>query len=914
MGTNVVVAQLNTQHLPKKDLASYREISKAYDERQYKAALKKSDALLKRYPSHGETQAMRALSLNSLGRTAEAMDQCRLALRANIKSVVCWHIMGMIQRANKNYVEAVKAFRQAWKIEPDNPAVMRDLALVLMHQRDYAGSLDVRQAMLKQPVNINFNMLLFGYAQALTSNAEFASTVLEKFEVPAAEPPIATNITDDIALYKLRVLEQAGDAMAALKFALSPGFAAAVVDRQSADESIARLSLSVGNPREAVARAWALLQINPDNMDYAAMLLEGVVSEAGGLAFLPTRGTLDTDSRASTIARAVGSAASPSGSAAASAVAGANTLISTVLVASAAFPRCRTLRRLLLDALPADHPLFKPALAAYIRSSLRKGIPSLFADLRSLARPAHSAGLDWATRVAHCGLAGSPPKAKVFGEVAAAYYAALTAGGSLVLPTFVEGVDLAAAAAGLDCAMPAVRKALPSSAAPLLPDLLIFVETAGDGQKESPDVLPWAALLHARMQDEGGDSRAGVATLDAAVGHTPTVIDLAMAKARMLKHAGAFADAAAVMEGARVLDIADRAVNNKAVEYLLRAGRVNDAEATVSLFVRHDATGAADDPLAPMRSLQVSWFDLALGAAREAAGDLGPAIVAYHRALASQESFSEDGMDYHMYCLRNFWLQTHHDMLAVNQGLVSHPISLSSAEGLARCYLALSTTPALAVVRERAPITHFPVPELTDAAKAKAEKDKEKEKAEKAEKLAKGEEVEDGEGEDNSKKKEVFDPWGDAFLKAPTPLESARKYARMITEGTPAAWSSAPAATLTAATAATGAALGKVAVSVCRISEPSVMAGGRTSGWRTGLGALARMHALTGEVAVAGGKTGQATACLTLATLAAAEDAAATGTAAPGLLEQLAKLKTSIEERAAVGPEPPKGVVLEGMD
>ena len=42
------------------------------------------------------------------------------ALSKNIKSDFCWHIYGLINKANKNYVEAVKCFNWSLKYDNDN--------------------------------------------------------------------------------------------------------------------------------------------------------------------------------------------------------------------------------------------------------------------------------------------------------------------------------------------------------------------------------------------------------------------------------------------------------------------------------------------------------------------------------------------------------------------------------------------------------------------------------------------------------------------------------------------------------------------------------------------------------------------------------------------------------------------------
>ena len=78
-----------------------------------------------------------------------------------------------------------------------------------------------------------------------------------------------------------------------------------------------------------------------------------------------------------------------------------------------------------------------------------------------------------------------------------------------------------------------------------------------------------------------------------------------MAPARA-EGAGARAAAADALDLGRSLDLADRYLNTKATKYALRAGRTDAAEATIALFVKHDAKEPGGDPLGNLREMQVS--------------------------------------------------------------------------------------------------------------------------------------------------------------------------------------------------------------------------------------------------------------------------------------------------------------------
>jgi peptide alpha-N-acetyltransferase len=53
--------------LPKKENDLFKNVVKQYEQKQYKKAIKHADAILKKYPNHGETLAMKGLIYNNMG-------------------------------------------------------------------------------------------------------------------------------------------------------------------------------------------------------------------------------------------------------------------------------------------------------------------------------------------------------------------------------------------------------------------------------------------------------------------------------------------------------------------------------------------------------------------------------------------------------------------------------------------------------------------------------------------------------------------------------------------------------------------------------------------------------------------------------------------------------------------------------
>ena len=144
--------------LPPSLQRDFRELQRLYDLRSYRPALKAADKLLKACPPatpHGDTLAYKAMALAALGRRAEAMVVGKEGLRASaLKSAHAWWAMGGLHRTGGATPEAIKCFRNALRLEPDNALVARDLAFAQCHARDFAGAAATRGALLLARPNV----------------------------------------------------------------------------------------------------------------------------------------------------------------------------------------------------------------------------------------------------------------------------------------------------------------------------------------------------------------------------------------------------------------------------------------------------------------------------------------------------------------------------------------------------------------------------------------------------------------------------------------------------------------------------------------------------------------------------------------------------------------------------------------
>ncbi len=114
--------------LPKKEAEQFRLLVDCYEKKNFKKGIKTADAILKKFPNSGETQAMKGIILNSMGKKIEAYELVKLGLKNDVRSHICWHVYGLMHRSDSNYKEAIKCYLNALRIDPGNQNILRDLS------------------------------------------------------------------------------------------------------------------------------------------------------------------------------------------------------------------------------------------------------------------------------------------------------------------------------------------------------------------------------------------------------------------------------------------------------------------------------------------------------------------------------------------------------------------------------------------------------------------------------------------------------------------------------------------------------------------------------------------------------------------------------------------------------------------
>lgn len=208
---------------------------------------------------------------------------------------------------------------------------------------------------------------------------------------------------------------------------------------------------------------------------------------------------------------------------------------------------------------------------------------------------------------------------------------------------------------------------------------------------------------------------------DKALAHTPTLVELYILKARVMKHLGLLEEAAEIMNNGRKLDLQDRFINAKTVKYLLRADNNDEATEIVSLFTKNDHT---QNGVPDLHLLEASWFIIEQAESfyrsfKKATKELDAlksvdvesiadeeAVAEHDKSLKEAEfnaklyeglalkrfmaipkiykQFDDDQLDFHSYCMRKGTPRAYLEMLQWGNSLFTLPMFVRAMEGASK--------------------------------------------------------------------------------------------------------------------------------------------------------------------------------------------------------------------------------------
>eukprot|EP01138_Halocafeteria_seosinensis_P012705 gb/GECG01012981.1/.p1 GENE.gb/GECG01012981.1/~~gb/GECG01012981.1/.p1 ORF type:complete len:840 (+),score=142.50 gb/GECG01012981.1/:1-2520(+) len=723
--------------LSSKEGSNFRQMIQCYERKQYKRGLKLADGILKKHKDHGETMAMKGLILNALKRSEEARELIRAGLKNDLRSHVCWHVYGLFHRSTGDYAEAVKAYSQALRLDPENMQILRDQGLLQMQIRDIKGFSETQRKLLSLKGSNKLAWVGFAVGHHVAGNTGLAVEVLSQYEgtldaAAAASKEEAKKSSYDLnelVLYKSRILEEDEQYEKALEELTRN--TKKIRDRPAAAERQATILTKLGRFDEAMPLwRYLLKDINPENYNYHRGLQACILEKPEYATVLRRNELVDSQQVSGTLSNSVYNAHSAArGTQAARGCelpvhreelsdALVDTFLQLYNELHEENPRCKAVKRIPLTFLPASHAEFKSQLDEYLKAGINKGVYSLAQDIKSLYE--------------------NQDKVKVLE--------------SLLLDNYLDSAQRAFTA------IKNYRRTNVSD-----PSL----------ENYEPCTCLWSFYMASNHHLRLGNLEKALELIDTAIEHTPTTIELYMTKARILKKLGRIQEAAELLLEATKLDLADRYINTKCVKYLFRAGRQEEANENASLFARQEG-----DPMVYLVDLQTIWFELEAAKSYETYNNVAMALKRFGNTLKHFEDFKEDQFDFHQYCLRRMTLRSYIDFLFLEERWRRHPFFVQAASGMARCWLRLHLDPSLKrdVSRENGEYTEeeWAAMSASEKKKAKQKMRKEKAKKKKNEDSNKATENETEDSENKAKNKKTDDDAeGKSYLKEENPLQKA---------------------------------------------------------------------------------------------------------------------------------------------
>ncbi|MBE7179950.1 MAG: hypothetical protein INR71_01885 [Terriglobus roseus] len=646
--------------------------------------------MLKKAPNHADTQAFKALTLERQGHTDEAFALAKLALKNDTKSHICWHVYGLLYRAVKNLEEAIKAYKFALRLEPDSQQILRDLAFLQIQMRDYQGYIQSRRQMLNARPQIRQNWTGLAVAQHLAGDLKAAEKLLQTYEDTLKSPPPRTDVEhSEASLYRNTLLAEMGDLEGALKNLDS--IAKRNLDRTAVMEMRAGYLLQLGKKEEAQTAYRALIDRNNEYRVYYEQL-----EKALGLS-RSSPGDVDQ-------------------------------LLQLYQSYADKSERVDAARRIPLDFLEGEK--FRDAADRYLRRMLNKGVPSTFANVKSLYQNADK-------------------KAAIH---------------DLVESYAKESQAASNGSAGAK-------------------------ESKSDKPPRFPQSVEYFLAQHYNYHLSRDLSKA-FDHVKKAIEIDPKSVDYTMTKARIYKNLGDLAKAAETMEAARKLDERDRYINTKCAKYQLRNNQNDEAINTMSKFTRNETAGG---PLGDLHEMQCMWFLTEDGEAYVRQGKLALALKRFSAIAKIFDDWQEDQFDFHSFSLRKGQARAYVEMVRWEDHLRSHPFFTRAALSATRIYMMLHDDPSIAKAGGTIAVTNG-ISGSADAnsldKKALKKAKKEQEKAERAEQAKKDEEAKKNAskkatGADGEPKKEDPDPKGLKLVQTEKPLDDALRFLQPMLDFSP---------------------------------------------------------------------------------------------------------------------------------
>ena len=444
------------------------------------------------------------------------------------RSHVCWHVYGLLHRSDHDYNEAIKAYKQALRVDPNNLQILRDLSMLQIQMRDLEGFVVTRNTLLTLKPNAKINWMAFALARHMSGDLEGAVKVIDIYLGTLTEGSTELERcfeSSELALYKNSILSEIpNNHRAALEHL--DACEAVTVDRGAWLLQRAEYQLKLKDYAAARQTVFDMLdrgmtENHTVHTMFMCTLLEAddaVCDEALQLRGTRTLATMMplTDEQKQKIMDAYRTELAPK------------------------YPQSWAVQRIPTTLLDGDE--LRKELDQRCRKGLRKGIPSLCSELRSFLWTETANGRYIRTE--------DPVDVRAHPRYA----------------MFVDMVN------GYVSSLEATSK----------------FSVEDDDEEQPPTSLFWAWYLRAGLHELAGEYVDGIAVVDKCIEQTPSEVDAYELRARLLKASGNIEEAVMCLDKGRELDRQDRYINNLTTKFMLQAGMEEDALNRISMFTKHE--------------------------------------------------------------------------------------------------------------------------------------------------------------------------------------------------------------------------------------------------------------------------------------------------------------------------------------
>jgi N-alpha-acetyltransferase 15/16, NatA auxiliary subunit len=98
-----------------------------------------------------------------------------------IRSHVCWHVFGLLHRADHDYKQAASCYKQALRLDPNNLQILRDLSWLQLQLRDVYGFLNTRNSILTLKPAVPLHWVSVAVAKHMVNDIAGAIRVLDVY-------------------------------------------------------------------------------------------------------------------------------------------------------------------------------------------------------------------------------------------------------------------------------------------------------------------------------------------------------------------------------------------------------------------------------------------------------------------------------------------------------------------------------------------------------------------------------------------------------------------------------------------------------------------------------------------------------------------------------------------------------------